>query len=131
MVVLHNYFPVKSFLLPPYNYIGGVLMVLGFLFVLWSAFLFGKAGTPIRPFQESTCLVRGGMYRVTRNPMYLGMSIILTGIAILFGSIMPFIPIPMFVWLIHNLFIVQEELMLEERFGHEYIQYKLQVRRWF
>ena len=130
MIVLHYFFPITVFVVPALSYSGVVLIVLGFVFVLWSAFLFGKAGTPIRPFQESKQLVRGGMYRVTRNPMYLGLSIMLVGVAIVLGSVSPFIPIPLFVCLIHNLFIVQEELMLEEHFGDDYIEYKLSVRRW-
>ncbi len=131
MIILHYFIPVLIFIMPPMNYAGAFLILFGVVFVIWSATLFGKVGTPIKPFQESTQLVRGGMYRVTRNPMYLGLSIILVGVAILLGSVTPFIPVPVFVWLIHNLFIVQEELMLEERFGDEYVQYKLSVRRWF
>jgi protein-S-isoprenylcysteine O-methyltransferase Ste14 len=130
MFALHYFFPIKAFTFPFMSYFAGFLIVLGFAFVLWSAFLFGKVGTPIRPFQETTQLVKGGMYRVTRNPMYLGLSVILIGIAFLLGSVSPFIPIPFFIWLIHNLFIIQEELILEENFGDEYIEYKLSVRRW-
>lgn len=130
MIALHHFFPVKTFIFPYITYVGVILISFGFAFVLWSAFLFGKAGTPIRPFQESTKLVRDGMYRVTRNPMYLGLSVVLIGIAFLLGTISPFLPIPFFIMLIHNLFVVQEELILEEHFGDEYIQYKLSVRRW-
>lgn len=130
MVALHYYLPIKILNFPYSIHLGLILISLGFAFVLWSAFLFGKAGTPIRPFQESTQLVKGGMYRITRNPMYLGLAVVLTGIAFLLGSVSPFVPIPFFIFLIHNLFIVQEELMLEEHFGDEYIQYKLSVRRW-
>ncbi len=130
MIALHSFFPVKTVNFPYFTLTGVLLVSFGFAFVLWSAFLFEKAGTPIRPFQESARLVKEGMYRVTRNPMYLGLSIILIGISFLLGTVSPFIPIPFFIFLIHNLFIIQEEILLEEQFGDEYIQYKLSVRRW-
>ncbi|NIO84348.1 MAG: hypothetical protein GTN53_27945, partial [Candidatus Aminicenantes bacterium] len=78
-----------------------------------SARLFARAETAIRPFEESTTLVRSGMYRVTRNPMYLGMVLVLLGIALILGSLSTFLLIPLFAWLIQSLFIVHEEAMLE------------------
>lgn len=62
--------------------------------------------------------------------MYLGMVVILLGIAVLFGSISPFISIPVFIWLIQSNFIRLEEAALEEIFGDEYREYKTRVRRW-
>ena len=62
--------------------------------------------------------------------MYLGMVVILFGIAVLFGSISPLIPIPFFVWLIQTNFIRHEEAALEGTFGVEYMEYKRSVRRW-
>jgi protein-S-isoprenylcysteine O-methyltransferase Ste14 len=130
MAALHYWFPVYQFIHPPLSYSGTLLILAGFIIVLWSAFLFNTAGTPIRPFEESTQLVSAGMYRYTRNPMYLGMVLILLGIAILLGSLSPFILIPIFILLIQLLFIVHEESMLEERFGDEYRLFKQKVRRW-
>ena len=59
------------------------------------------------------------------------MAIILTGVAVILGSIIPFLIVPLFMWLIQRNFIVREETMLEETFGEDYRQYKKQVRRWF
>jgi protein-S-isoprenylcysteine O-methyltransferase Ste14 len=70
------------------------------------------------------------MYRVSRNPMYLGMVVVLLGIAVLFGNISPFISIPIFVWLIQKNFIRLEEAALEKTFGDEYREFKNVVRRW-
>ena len=130
MAALHYWFPLYQLLHPPFSYSGTLLVLAGFIIVLWSAFLFNRAGTPIRPFEESTQLVSAGMYRFTRNPMYLGMVLILMGIAILLGSLSPFILIPFFIYLIQSVFIVHEESMLEERFGDEYRAFKRKVRRW-
>ena len=130
MVLLHCFFPLYSLLKPPASYIGVVPLVAGVAIAVWSANLFKKAETPIKPFEQSTILVRTGMYRVTRNPMYLGMVLALLGIALLLGSLSPFLLIPLFAWFIHSQFIVHEEVMLETLFGEEYLHFKATVRRW-
>jgi protein-S-isoprenylcysteine O-methyltransferase Ste14 len=130
MATFDYFVPIGSILYPPVTYSGAILIAIGFIIVVWSAALFGKAGTPIKPFEESTQLVTGGMYQVTRNPMYLGMVLILVGIALLFGTISPFIPIPFFIWLIQTIFIFNEEIVMEETFGDEYKEYKKKIRRW-
>lgn len=62
--------------------------------------------------------------------MYLGMVLILSGIAIVCGTIGPFVPVPIFIWIIQRKFIHFEEAALEEKFGSEYVAYKGRVRRW-
>ncbi len=130
MTVLNYFAPIRHILHPPVTYSGAIFIVIGFIITIWSAVLFNKAGTAIKPFDESTHLVTKGMYQVTRNPMYLGMVVILLGIALLFGTFTPFIPIPIFVWLIQTIFINNEEIALERTFGDEYREYKERVRRW-
>ena len=120
-----NYFtPIRTILTAPITYLGIGLIVVGLLIVILPAASFGKAGTPIKPFEESTHLVTSGMYRVTRNPMYL------LGVAVLFGTVTPFLPVPVFVWIIRTKFVKFEEVLLEETFGDEYVEYKKRVRRW-
>ena len=94
--------------------------------------MFNAIGITIRikPFKRSSVLVTTGPYRYSRNPMYLGLVLILIGIAILQGSISPVLVIPVFIWLITNNIIKKEEKMLEETFGDAYLEYKKQVRRW-
>jgi len=92
---------------------------------------FNKAGTAIRPFESSTFLVTDGLYRYTRNPMYLGMVILLIGVATYLGSLTPYIVIPVFFLIIQQCFIKHEEPFLENIFGQEYLDYKDKVRRWF
>ena len=82
------------------------------------------------PFDEATTLVTGGSYRFTRNPMYLGMVLILLGAALGRGSLGAFLPIPAFVWVIRRQFVLPEERFLEEAFGDAYRAYKQRVRRW-
>ncbi len=130
MASLHYLAPIGIILRPPITYLGVVLIAIGLGVVGWPAVAFGRVGTPIKPFEDSTHLVTGGMYRVSRNPMYLGMVVVLLGIAVLFGNISPFFSIPFFVWLIQTIFIRHEEVVLGKTFGAEYSEYKTRVRRW-
>ena len=95
-----------------------------------SLLAFRGVGTGIVPFDPATALVTGGLYRYTRNPMYLGMVLLLVGVAIALGSLGAWLPIPVFVWIIQARFIVGEERFLEQTFGESYVAYKRGVRRW-
>ena len=98
--------------------------------VFWARMLFIKAGTTVKPYHESSELVTMGPFNLTRNPMYLSMTVFLLGLAILLGSLTPFFVIPVFIWIITTRFIRVEERMLEQRFGDSYRAYKTRVRRW-
>jgi protein-S-isoprenylcysteine O-methyltransferase Ste14 len=130
MAALHLGAPIMRIFAPPYSYGGAVLLILGIAVSGISAGAFAKAGTPVVPFERSTVLVVGGFYRYTRNPMYLGMVTALLGVAMLFGTLSAFLPIPIFVWIIQKHFIEGEERFLEEIFGEQYLAYKGKVRRW-
>jgi protein-S-isoprenylcysteine O-methyltransferase Ste14 len=96
----------------------------------FAAQLFRRAGTPVAPWETPSALVAVGPYRFTRNPMYLGLALCLSGLAIYLGTLTPFLVIPLFAWVITALFILREEQRLEERFGSRYCAYKARVRRW-
>jgi protein-S-isoprenylcysteine O-methyltransferase Ste14 len=130
MTGLHFWLPIARIIGPPYSYAGAVLIVLGIAISATAAGAFARAGTPVIPFEPSTTLVTGGLFRITRNPMYLGMIIALLGAAVVFGTASPFLPIPIFVWIIQTRFIEGEERFLEEIFGAQYLEYKGRVRRW-
>lgn len=127
---LHLLLPIGRFIPIPFNLLGIVLILLGFGMMLWSSNRFSKANTTIIPFQESSQLVQSGLFGYSRNPIYLGMAMMLTGVAVILGSVLPFLLVPLFVLIIQRNFIVREEAMLEETFGEEYRQYKKKVRRW-
>ena len=78
MIGLYFIFPIARGVPPPYNYLGVLPIVVGALMVIWAANFFSKVGTTIKPFKQSTQLVTRGLYKYTRNPMYLGMAFILT-----------------------------------------------------
>ena len=90
-----------------------------------------RAGTPTKPTMPSTALVTGGIYRWTRNPMYLGMSLILAGIGIATGSLWFILMVPVAAYAVTKLAIGPEERYLAEFFGAAYLDYRNRVRRWF
>ena len=130
MVGLHYVLPLARWLSPPLTYAGALLIAVGIGMAAWGSRAFANAGTPVRPFEASTRMVTHGLFRYTRNPMYLGMIAILAGTGLLLGTLMPLALIPLFVYLIQTLFVLPEEKMLEATFGEEYRQYLARVRRW-
>ena len=99
--------------------------------VVWAIDVdFDAAGTPVMPFSESTAVVDTGLFRFSRNPIYLAMVLALTSIGVIIGDLLPLIVIPAFVLIIQTLFIHHEERVLEQRFGEAYRAYKSRVRRW-
>lgn len=127
---LHKLAPVATVVPAPWNLAGIALIVAGVLVIVMPATAFSRAGTTIKPFKESSTLVRGGMYRVTRNPMYLGMLTALTGAAIIFGTLSTFIAPILFVPILNVRVIRHEEAMLEDQFGEDYREFRRSVRRW-
>ena len=130
MGLMNLYFPVYEAILPPVAYSGFVLIIVGITMAAISAGMFKKADTGIEPFDEATVLVTGGFYRFTRNPMYLGMFLMLLGVGWLLGSIGALLPVPVFILIIRNNFVLGEERFMEASFGQQYLDYKSKVRRW-
>lgn len=130
LFVLNYTIPLMVLFYPPFNYVGVVIIFLGLALILWHADYFKRYETPIKPFEHSTHLIKEGMYKYSRNPIYLGMGVILFGGAMVLGSISPFVVVPVFIIFIERAFIVKEEKFLENIFGHEYLDYKKSVRRW-
>jgi protein-S-isoprenylcysteine O-methyltransferase Ste14 len=130
MVVLDVVAPVTDVIPRSFRHVGTVMIVAGALLSLWAVLLFRQAGTTIKPFRQSSALVSRGPYRVTRNPMYVGMVIALIGVAVRLGALTPFVVVPVFAFLIQTSFIQVEERLLEETFGPEYARYRARVRRW-
>lgn len=132
MWFLNRNFPVVHFIDSPWNKIGIAMIVIAASFDLWSIFLFLKKHTTANPMkpENTTGIVTKGLYKITRNPMYVGLLTILTGYAIWLGSLTPFFVLPLFYLLINEMQIKPEEEILEKKFGQEYLNYKNSVRRW-
>ena len=130
MVLMNRSWPVLRWTEPPASEAGWLLVVAGLVVMGVSAYAFHRVDTGIVPFDDATTLVTSGFYRFTRNPMYLGMVIILLGGAIRAGSFGALVPIPLFIWVIRQQFILAEERFLEDAFGEQYLDYTKRVRRW-
>lgn len=130
MIVLARFAPLVQWHLAALKWAGVALIVVGLGTAVAAARHFKRAGTPVKPFSRSAALVTEGPYRFTRNPMYLGLALILVGVALALESLTPFFVIPVFVAIITLGFIVPEEAMLKERFGDAYTDFQGRVRRW-
>jgi protein-S-isoprenylcysteine O-methyltransferase Ste14 len=130
MVGLDLVLPFGDVIPSGFRKLGAGLMVAGLALDIWAAGLFNRAGTSVRPLEPSSALVTRGPFRLTRNPMYLGMVVMLVGLGLVLGSVAPFAIVPAFVLLIEHRFIRREEAMLEGTFGAAYAEYKSKVRRW-
>ncbi len=91
---------------------------------------FAKRRTTLLPRPGSRVLVTTGVFAFTRNPMYLGMAVILIGVCFIAGSATVWAVPPAFVWAIDRGLIRREEAMLADRFGDDYEAYRQRVRRW-
>ena len=130
MALLQIFFPVYQYVEAPDVYAGIIPVLFGITVSALSAGLFKKLDTGIEPFSEATTLVTSGFYRFSRNPMYVGMLLMVSGFAFLMGSLGALLPLPVFALIIHKHFVLAEECVLEANFGQQYLDYKAQVRRW-
>jgi protein-S-isoprenylcysteine O-methyltransferase Ste14 len=110
--------------------LGGVLVAGGIALALSFERSFRRAHTAVEPWKPTTAIVTSGPYRFTRNPAYLGMTLLSAGIAILAGAVWPLATLLLAVLVIDRGVIAREERYLERSFGEEYLAYKRRVRRW-
>ncbi|MEZ5503300.1 MAG: isoprenylcysteine carboxylmethyltransferase family protein [Halioglobus sp.] len=126
----NSYLPGPRFTSLAGQLTGGLIILVGLWLLVSANGLFTRAGTGVIPFRNVSALVVHGVYRYTRNPMYLGMVAVLLGCAITVGaSIALFIP-PLFAAIIQMRFILPEEEMMRALFPEEYPAYCRRVRRW-
>ncbi|MGH7884249.1 MAG: methyltransferase family protein, partial [Thermodesulfobacteriota bacterium] len=102
MLWMNYIFPLFDIFEGNIRYMGFLLITLGTITIILAAKLFHRADTPLRVFEKPKNLVTGGIYRFTRNPIYMGMVIILTGLGVFLGGLTPFFVIPIFIWTIQT-----------------------------
>lgn len=130
MVVLRFLLPMRLIVTFPWTLLGLAPAALGVVLNLVADQAFKKNQTTVKPFEKSTSLLVDGAYAISRNPMYLGFTLILLGIAVFLGAITPFVVVPVFAGLMEFAFIRVEESTMEETFGQAWHVYKTKVRRW-
>jgi len=104
----------------------------GFAIVLAGVLTFRRAKTTVNPLtpEATTTMVTSGIYRFTRNPMYLGFLFVLGGWAMYLSNLLAFALLPLFVWYMNRFQIVPEERALGAKFSQAFTAYKCSVRRW-
>jgi protein-S-isoprenylcysteine O-methyltransferase Ste14 len=110
--------------------IGFALVTLGFLLGVGAFVEFRKAHTTLDPHGSVAKLVSSGVYRFSRNPIYLGFVLMLAGFPLFSGTVWGALLVPVLILNMNNLVIQHEEAYLEKKFGEEYTRYKSRVRRW-
>ncbi len=89
-----------------------------------------RAGTAVEPWRPSTALVTDGVYRLTRNPIYLAMGLLYLGLALALDSVVALVLLPPLLALVQVAVVSREERYLEGKFGDDYRRYRASVRRW-
>jgi protein-S-isoprenylcysteine O-methyltransferase Ste14 len=130
LIVLHFLFPIVRIIPPVWNLCGIIPLALGVTINLIADRAFHKVDTTVKPFEESSTLITEGIFRISRNPMYLGFVLILIGIAVLARSLSPYLIVLAFAILIDRVYITVEERMLAAKFGAEWERYRRRTRRW-
>jgi protein-S-isoprenylcysteine O-methyltransferase Ste14 len=119
------------FVVPPFlRSIGLLLSFLGFLLGVGALMAFRRARTTADPHGSVRQVVTSGIYRFTRNPIYLGFLLIVIGLPLNSGLYWGIIVAPFYILLMNRLVIQHEEAYLERKFKGDYVNYKSRVRRW-
>jgi protein-S-isoprenylcysteine O-methyltransferase Ste14 len=127
---LAEFLPAPSLLSAAAQVVGSIVIFVGLLLLLLAGNLFKRADTDMIPFKNVSALVTTGIYRYTRNPMYLGMAAILLGCGLTVGAASSLLVAPVFMVIIQMRFIRPEEAMLLDLFPEQFAQYRTEVRRW-
>ena len=110
--------------------LGGTLFALGFFLTLASIRRFKAAGTNFDTQKPATAILSDGPYRISRNPIYVGLTAAYAGIGIALDAPWVWVLLIPTLVIMHYGVILREERYLERKFGKEYLDYKSSVRRW-
>ena len=135
ILVVSNYFSSKKIdliLLPNQDITSIIIFLIGMLILINPIFKFIKSKTTIDPikFKKVNKLITSGIYRYSRNPMYLGLLILVTSTSIFYLNIFTITTPVFFYFWINRFQIKREEIFLTKKFGKEYLLYKTKTRRW-
>lgn len=124
--------PQAAIPFPMLKYAGFGLVAVGAVILVASVFKFSQEKTTINPLdpEQASELVISGLYRLTRNPMYLGLALILLGYAAYLQNLAALVGPIVFLFTMTYLQIKPEEAALTKKFGLQYDDYRHHVRRW-
>ena len=132
MWVVKRAAPSMTLSLPAHRAAAAALALAGLVISIAGVTSFRRAGTtlnPLRP-EKASSLVTSGIFRFTRNPMYLGLLLVLLGWAVFLSNALAFIALPAFILYMNRFQIEPEERVLASVFGQDFVAYQSKVRRW-
>jgi protein-S-isoprenylcysteine O-methyltransferase Ste14 len=129
-VVLHLLRPLPISTSMGTRIAGGVLVFVGLSLAIWGRKTMTRSGTNVNPRQPSTALVITGPFRYIRNPLYVAMFLMYTGLALLINTAWMIVLIAILFPLMHWGVVLREERYLERKFGEAYTRYCGVTRRW-
>jgi protein-S-isoprenylcysteine O-methyltransferase Ste14 len=131
-VVLHAFvMPLPIGLSPELRIAVGAAATLPGLVLMGGAIgLFRRTGQDPKPWESTPAIISTGVYRITRNPMYLGMAFVQIAIGVGLANWWIIALVPVVLVIVHATAVHHEEVYLERKFGDEYARYKGSVRRW-
>ena len=129
-LIIQYFFPVNF--LPHFAAVlTGIIAALVAVFIAFSAIAsMRRASTAVNPSLPTTAIVNGGIFKFSRNPIYLAFTLLYLGIALLFNAFWAILFLLPLLFVVQNGIIKREENYLERKFGGEYLDYKSSVRRW-
>lgn len=130
--LFHRYAPLYQVKFIYQRIVACALVGMGAIATIAGIFAFIKLSTTVDPRypQKASKLVIIGIYKYSRNPMYLGILLAISGIAVYFGALSSIIVVLSFVAFMNKYQIAPEEAALQEKFGESYTHYLRNVRRW-
>ncbi|MGB5559432.1 MAG: isoprenylcysteine carboxylmethyltransferase family protein [Paracoccaceae bacterium] len=112
------------------RWLGVAIVVAGLGLMVLAIRQMAKHRTTVIPHRQPSALVSTGIFRISRNPIYLGDALILTGAILWWGAVVALPLIPVFIWLIGHRFISPEEARLRTGFGEDFVEWSERTRRW-
>lgn len=128
--ILQKFYPTGIGIPFDHQYWGLGMVILGVGFLIYVSSVFKKAETNIKPWEPTNNIITTGIYRKSRNPIYLGFNIFPIGLGIFFDNLWVFLSFLPSAFMLYHIAIKKEEAYLEEKFGDEYRAYTSKVRRW-
>ena len=129
-ILFSYFFPHQILSFPVALSLGLFIFVIGFATLFTAANLFVKSKNPVNPSGSTQLIISSGIYKYTRNPMYVGLTIIFIGISLIFNAWVSFILLIPLLVIVQKGIIEREEKYLTRKFGNQYLSYKSKVRRW-
>ncbi len=130
MIIIKYLLSTNKIIDYPFNLIGITLIILGLVFTILVKKQFEKNETEIHTFKTPSKFVTDGLFKYSRNPIYLGFTIALVGIWLVTGNLVALVGVLIFFLISNFWYIPYEEKIMENEFGNEYKIYKSRVRRW-